>query len=79
MNLPNPDGITFLQKLIITGEFLSMNKVNGIIQTRPEMTRDHWMELEAKVALSWVRTQNSVVKSSMTALKDYILHCEAIE
>ena len=77
LNLPNPDGMTFLQKLIITGEYLSMNKVNGIIQTRPEMTRDHWMEIEAKVALSWVRTQNAVVKSSMSALKEYILQCEA--
>lgn len=79
LNFPNSDGLTFLQKLIITGEHLSMTKIEGIIRTRPQMTRDHWAEIEAKVALSWVRTQNPVVKQAMSALKEYILHLEAHE
>jgi hypothetical protein len=37
LNYPNKDGMTFLQTLLITGE-ISMNKIQGIIQTRPNLT-----------------------------------------
>ena len=72
LNFPNEDGMTFLQTLLITGE-ISMNKIHGIIQTRPSLTLEIYRDIEAKVALSWVRTNNPVVKTAMHALKTYIL------
>ncbi len=77
MNFPNPDGLTFLQKLIITGEHLSMNKITGILNTRPVFTAEHLAEIEAKVAFSWVRTQNPIVKQIMTALKEYLVYLQS--
>jgi hypothetical protein len=50
-----------------------MNKIHGIIQTRPSLTLEIYTDIEAKVALSWVRTNNPVVKTAMHALKTYIL------
>jgi len=49
-----------------------MNKINGILQTRPVLTMENYDDIEAKVALSWVRTNNPVVKSAMQAIKVYI-------
>jgi hypothetical protein len=72
LNLQNKDGMTFLQKLLITGE-ISMNKIQGIIQTRPDLTMEQYSEIEAKVALSWVRTNNPIVKTAMQSIKSYIL------
>lgn len=56
LNFPNADGFTFLQKLIIEGKYLSITKIEGIIRTRPNLSRGDYNEIEAKVALSWVRT-----------------------
>lgn len=35
-----------------------------------------YSDMEAKVALSWVRTNNPVVRSAMQAIKAYILSCQ---
>ena len=72
LNYPNPDGLTFLQKLVITAPNLTLQKITGILKTKPEISRQDLQQLDAKVALSWVRTQNPVVKQVMNALKQYV-------
>ena len=76
LNFPNADGITFLQKLVIYSDHLTLAKIEGIIKTKPQLTREHWTELEAKVTVSWVRKQNPVVTTVMSTLKEYVRQLE---
>lgn len=73
LNYPNPEGLTFLQKLLMTSNTLTMGKINAILKTRPDITEDDYNEIKAKMQVNWVRINSKQVKQCLSMIKQYIL------
>lgn len=58
----------------MSSEGFSLNKLRGILQTKPDISLQDYEELRAKIALNWVRSEDEGVKSALRLIKDYV-HC----
>lgn len=57
----------------MSSEGFSLNKLRGILQTKPDISLQDYEELRAKIALNWVRSEDEGVKSALRLIKDYVL------
>ena len=69
IHFSNEDDTTLLQTLCLTGQ-VSVPKIKGIIQTKPNFTQEHYRKLEAKLMLNWKRYNNPTVKKVLAILKE---------